>query len=215
MGKESSSNSQQTPALIFITTKPDDLAESIFSSQEEEEEHTTDFTAEELAFPPLATGIHPSFLARHATDLSLLDQPPAGAATEAVLSFGVPNLSWNNVQDFSEPMLQDLRANESEGHKVHVTRPNPPVEHYEGGGCSRGVLADDDNIHGPISESCGGHLYLPACHSLGNLNSCCHCGEEAVADYVFLPCFHKIHHNCDFIRIQRHMRTCPVCGQVF
>ncbi|XP_022791398.1 uncharacterized protein LOC111330736 isoform X5 [Stylophora pistillata] len=94
-------------------------------------------------------------------------------------------------------------------------RPNPPVEHYEGGGCSRGVLVDDDNIHGPISESCGGHLYLPACHSLGNLNSCCHCGEEAVADYVFLPCFHKIHRNCYFIRIQRHMRTCPVCGQVF
>ncbi|XP_022791395.1 uncharacterized protein LOC111330736 isoform X2 [Stylophora pistillata] len=160
--------------------QPDDLAESIFSSQEEEEEHTTDVTAEELAFPPLATGIHAIFLARHTTDLSLLDQPPAGAATEAVLSFGVPNLSWNNVQDF---------------------RPNPPVEHYEGGGCSRGVLVDDDNIHGPISESCGGHLYLPACHSLGNLNSCCHCGE--------------IHRNCYFIRIQRHMRTCPVCGQVF
>lgn len=52
------------------------------------------------AFPPLATGIHPDFLARHATDAPLLDQLLAGAATEAVLSDGVPNLPQNNVQDF-------------------------------------------------------------------------------------------------------------------
>lgn len=43
-----------------------------------------------------ATGIPPSFLARHTTDLSLLDHLPA---TEAVLSDGVPNLPQNNVQN--------------------------------------------------------------------------------------------------------------------
>lgn len=126
----------------------------------------------------MATGIHPDFLARHATDAPLLDQLLAGAATatETVLSDGVPNLPQNNVQDFSGPMLpQDIEANDSEENEEHiVSRPNPPVEHCEGGGCSLGILADDDNIHGPMSESCGGHLYLPARRPLDGLNLCCH-----------------------------------------